>query len=677
MYILFGLHITSGIDSFTQSVLTWIIYTVMCSTFINVFLLGYFWAVVHKKTGPTGLRGPIGERGSIGLEGKCELDLVEVYLIKELIQHIDDLYFAKTNYHILNTDTYTVPCTYLNNKIAVMSASRQYKTIYKNLYISYNSKLYDTPNFNTDTQQTDTKPISSIVYYLKNIWKEWFNLIYDATTIPGDWFNDQYADEEYSWVGSDPFLEIRKYDVYYWGITRNFRPLKAEICRNNPNNSKLPIINQILEPKLKIIETNDYYKVGDTKNSMNNKDASFWTPNPVTINSDTYYPVGDLFILGKNDPIKKGKTIVDKLEYTNDTNTNDTNNDVISNGPDMRTILVTGDIADPINYKQVEDIHSRNGVIAYTPVCPDGYTSLGDVSKGGDCLDFGDNRTVNTQCSNFNNFKCIPTECVEEVSPGVMPKEVRQPNQWNRYNKWYNGLSARWSWTWYGNVNTLNNSLNGGSLNADPKTGYNLFRAPQGQKASAPFYKIKDTCLVPAPDTKKPIPKSVESKYDDLGIGWYGHPYKLEPKYSIFSFLGLAPEGMIVHSGTGRRYYAIHYGGEEPSIYIVLHEDGDRNYTNAIQVNSNSNDSNTDLRSISKLDTRQQWRFILESDKKYFKLLSIYNNKNLNIDLDPRLGNAIYSTKLKNNNETNADPVNYLFSFIPSFGTHLNNLSEK
>ena len=166
IYILIGLHITDGIESFIQTLLTWVIYTLMCTTILNVFLLGYFWAVVHNKRGPTGLRGPIGERGLLGIEGKCEIDLVEAYLIKELMQYIDDLYYAQKSRHILNQTSYTIPCTYVNNKIAVMSGSRQYKTIYKNLYVNYNPALYETANFNTDTQQTDTKPIQSIISYL-------------------------------------------------------------------------------------------------------------------------------------------------------------------------------------------------------------------------------------------------------------------------------------------------------------------------------------------------------------------------------------------------------------------------------------------------------------------------------------------------------------------------------
>ena len=82
--------------------------------------------------------------------------------------------------------------------------------------------------------------------------------------------------------------------------------------------------------------------------------------------------------------------------------------------------------------------------------------------------------------------------------------------------------------------------------------------------------------------------KEVEPEFGDLGIGWHGHPYKLDPKYSIFSFLSLVPEGMIVHKGTGQRYYIVHYGGEDINIFNVLTYNKHTNkYNNALQINAN------------------------------------------------------------------------------------------
>ena len=95
IYILLGLYITEGIKSTTIVLLTWVIYTIMCSTFLNVFLLGFFWAVVQKKRGPTGLRGPSGETGIVGIEGSCSITVAENFLIKMLTEHLDSLYYKK------------------------------------------------------------------------------------------------------------------------------------------------------------------------------------------------------------------------------------------------------------------------------------------------------------------------------------------------------------------------------------------------------------------------------------------------------------------------------------------------------------------------------------------------------------------------------------------------------
>ena len=40
IYVLFGLHITEGLETLAQQLLTWIIYTILWGTFINIFTLG-------------------------------------------------------------------------------------------------------------------------------------------------------------------------------------------------------------------------------------------------------------------------------------------------------------------------------------------------------------------------------------------------------------------------------------------------------------------------------------------------------------------------------------------------------------------------------------------------------------------------------------------------------------
>lgn len=609
LYVLGGLHITENLESLAQITLTWIVYTVLWITFLNVFMLGYFWSVVRNKVGPSGLRGPIGERGKIGLEGTCDISLTQEYCMKAINTYIDSLYKAKTNTNILNAETQKFPCRYLNNKISVMAGSRQYTVIVANL-------------------SSDNKPIINVINYLKSLWIVWFELIYDATETPGMWFTDEYADEEYGWIGNNPFDEIKKYDVYYWGVTRDFRPLKAELCRSTStyDSAKIPRKNTKLVPRLKIIQSNDYYRIGISKsewtvfNHTDNIHTSWWSPKPMTIGGEDYNPVGDVMALRDEyyNLTKKGNTIAADLQYNNN-----------NNGPDLKTILISGDVTDPLRYDYMESTGSIDDIKYYKPICPDGYKSLGDI--------------LISRYGVINKFKCVPSECVEDVAPGPKREEASGNNQFNYVNNWFGYKGGSWLpfWhdTWYSNMNNLNN-WDSGVVDAKPENGYNLARAG----GSEPFRKIKDSCLA-VPPAPKPETKDVEAEYADLGIGWNGNPYKQDPKYSIFTFLNLVPEGIIVNTATGRRFYIRFYGGEQPNIYNVLdYNDDTGNYDNALQVSSEKNDPAVVSRTILKKDVRQQWIIVLQGDKKYLTLKSMFSNRYLYIGLNEKYGNIVFLT---------------------------------
>ena len=522
IYVLFGLHITEGLETLAQQLLTWVIYTILWGTFINIFTLGYFWSVIREKTGPYGLRGPEGETGDEGIRGECSITASQAYCMKSINEYINELYKSKNNKDILNEETQKFPCVYLNEKVNKMAGSRQFQVIVANL-------------------SNNNKGIDNIVNYLKNIWKEWFDLLYNSTKQPGAWFEDEYGDENYDWVGTDPFDEIKKYDVYYWGITRNFRPLKAEICRSSSTykNSKFPQQNLPQEPRLKIIETNDYKFISSDHKSGAYYDASWWRPKHTTFNNETYYPVGDVIIRQK------------KITKVDDTQVGDIKWDQRhNNGPDMKTILVAGDVKDPIRKDELINHKAYHMFRSYKIVCPEDYIDMGNIVVS----DYDPNSANNDQ------IKCVPKDCVEPISNGG------------------NGLWEH-KGIWHFVINNYFDKAKPSGGN-----GYNLFRT---QNSKQPFYKIKDKCLGNAVNPP-PSTKEVEKEFADLGIGWHGHPYKLDPKYSIFSFLNLVPEGMIVNKGTGHRFYIVHYGGEDINIFNVLTYNKDtQKFNNALQVNTN------------------------------------------------------------------------------------------
>ena len=692
IYILFGLHMTEGIESITQKTLTWIIYTMLWATFINVFSLGYFWSVIKDKTGPYGLRGPEGETGMEGNKGSCILTDSQAYCLQSINEYINKLYKSYKNQDILNEETQTFPCDYLNEKIKTMATSRQFQIIVADL-------------------SNDNKGIDNIVNYLKSIWKTWFDLIYNATSELGSWFIDEYGDENYEWVGSDPFDEIKKYDIYYWGITRSFRPLKAEICRSTStyNNSKLPQLNlpqeeeikQKLEPRLKIIRSNDYNTINDDKRSGAAYDATWYRPKMTTIGNETYYPVGDV-IVTQYGIKKKGPVIVGNKE----------NWKIDDTGPDIKTILVSGDVVSPDGYTEIQYHGSQDAFGTYKINCPDQYVDMGNITRSynfpRDNPKFNQDPNYFTYVYNRNDdnmrfnspyidqIKCVPADCVEPISA-------------NRSGLWFQR----------GTVGHETVQYNGADRNeAIAANGYNLYRA--AILRNQPFYKIKDQCLIPQIVKSNlrsklpasiPLTKDVEPEFANLGIGWNGHPYKLDPKYSIFSFLNLVPEGMIVNKGTGQRFYIVHYGGEDVNIYnILVYEKSTNKFNYALQLNSSGTEptqvpttlsgvtkitiNNAPLpriisKPIDKLNINQQWKLILnDNDKKKFTIKNVANNKYLYIGQEDYEGLSAYTTIDLANKNYKTDPAflgltdeeimnRTTFSFISSFGTQLDIIDKK
>jgi hypothetical protein len=623
IYVLFGLYLTDGINDFKTLAMTWVIYTCLWITIGTVFLLAYFWGTLRKKTGPYGVRGVSGERGEQGMEGTCNVSATQSEAIRQVSEMLDELYKAKSGKSMLNLETQSMTNKYLTNKISTVAGSKQYKVMYTQA-----SALNKTPQ--------------EIINYVKGIWKEWFNLIYTANP---EWFLDEYADEDYSWPDNsnqNPFTEIKKYDMYYWGLSRSFRPMRAEVCRSSAGyeSSKFPLKPQA---RLKIIQSNDYMKITDDWRTRGKPDASWWRARTITIGDETYYPVNDIITAGAR------QTVWNNLRRTGSNITGDMQYDNGQIGPDMRSILVAGDVVDPIDLEQ-RRIGGGNNIMTASPICPEGYVSMGDI--------------INYQTDGGNDdpakykIKCVPADCVEDNGRANQAARVWRQRMTTK-------VLNHWDW---------------GNPDANGDNGYNAFRW-----SGKPFYRIKPQCLAPPaePSTKEPEDENIA-----LGIGWYGHPYKSDPRYSIFTFLGLVPEGMIVHQATGRRFYIIHYGGEDVNKYIVLDYNQERDkFDSALQVDDARANPRVYTRDISRKDERQQWQIILQSDKKILTLKNIMNARYLYMGLEPNTGNAQFSTiKLDNGAYRTEYPFSQLtddeirqnttFSFISTFGTQMNILDN-
>ena len=89
IFVYVGLNMSDSINNDVLYALFWVIYTLVFFTFMNVFMLGYFWSVVRKKTGPIGIRGPKGNIGDRGIKGKCTGDASHSIAIHQIIEHLN------------------------------------------------------------------------------------------------------------------------------------------------------------------------------------------------------------------------------------------------------------------------------------------------------------------------------------------------------------------------------------------------------------------------------------------------------------------------------------------------------------------------------------------------------------------------------------------------------------
>ncbi len=628
-YVFVGLYITNNISDSVGYILSWVVYTCLCLTILNIVLISIYWSVIRKKTGPPGIRGIMGDRGKQGQQGLCNMDSIDYNFITQLLTYIDSIYKQKTNDNtksLLNSNMKPIN-KYLDGKIYSMLTSHQIKTL-----------TFASTEMNLSTDK--------ILGYIKSIWQQWMDLLYIAGG--EQWFQNSEGNETGPWLDgqNNPFDEIRKYDIYYWGMGRLFRPLKVSTCQSSAlrTNTKLPHGQQGTSPKLSIINSNDYGLISNDSGSGGKPDISWWRAKSVTIGQDSYHPIGDIPMAGDRDQVyygayKKGKTIIDKLEYDV---TNGNNQGVLTvNGPDMQTILVSGDVKYPESFQKIWQNNDDllNGL--YRPVCPSGYTSMGDIVMGGWDGSYKNNVISNVMV-NTDSAKnvpvCLPSDCVIPIysNPSTLWSVNQTPSLVNSLNSWTNLVDQ-------------------GSLE---DYGYNLMRGD----GNGVFYKIKESCIANSTAENINKTKPLEESTSEIGLGWYGTPSPSDPKYSIFTFLNLVPEGIITNEALNKSFYIIHYGGEDANKFIVLdYNQVSDKYDNALEVN---NDNKIIIRNISRTDVKQQFVVNFIGDRQYFNLKNVFNNKFLHI-----IGTT--DSIVKMDTVTTADN-NTKFKFTPATGVGMN-----
>jgi hypothetical protein len=613
-----GLQISTSINDPMLYVLFWIVYLIICMSLANGIAITYFWNILQTKTGPPGFRGPEGDIGNSGIKGKCLSTCSTKTCSINLRKVVED------ELERLNKG---VPVKLTNSmllfKIDQMCNSKDYEIV------------------------APMKGPNNVLSYMTEKWIIWINLIYNAAGI--DFFTNESAEDDYNWpTGVNPFDEISKYDLWNWGLTRDFEPLAIEICNDPSKSNEFPKHNK---QRFKYIYTNSYSWVVDDYKSKARLDVSIWKPNQAIFENERYYPVGYVAV----GPARWGEygsapKFADSIRVT-------------GKGPDKSTIVVTGDVKPPIDY--IWKWNSAGspmywGGSMWTPVPPPGYVCLGDV------MVMGWNKPPIGEAA---PIRCVPAKFVQPIPNGGKVLI-------------YNDKGSRAYAD--GSIFGMNNGAYG---RGSPENGYNCFRCVIGYPGSMgngsfPFYRILDEKLI----INSASIKDINTRYTDKALGWHGSPQR-EPKYSIFSFLGLVPETIITSKISSRKYYMMHsgdyYHNDDNNTQIPI------NSYLVLQWNEDTNDFTHALTAIgtdsvillpqTRIDIRQQWEVIfIEDSKTNFRLKS--RDSNLYLYVKPKLnlrGRELFY-QVKESALSDPEILEYT-TFIdtkPAFGTPLNRMKS-
>jgi hypothetical protein len=270
-----GIVISKNISHPVTYGLFWFIYIITLITFGNSLFNYYTLVTLNKKEAVIGSQGEKGQPGDVGEDGECERDCKLKVYSNVVLAKLDTAYnkiLEKTRNTTIN------PPRKINNQYI------------KNLVI----RICDSQQFKDVSQ---LKHPSNLVDYITEIFIKWIDIIANADNSEGKKHFQDYMEiygEQIEWESiiepkNNPFHEIEKYDIFYWGLDKEFHPIKIQNCLPQEKVTKQ-------KPPIKLIKTNIYKKITDDEKMGSRKSMSLWMTEPMKFQGDTYYPLGTVAI---------------------------------------------------------------------------------------------------------------------------------------------------------------------------------------------------------------------------------------------------------------------------------------------------------------------------------------------------------------------------------------------
>ena len=508
------------------------VYCVLITTIIAIILNIVMFVKTKDYPGAIGDRGIQGSQGKHGKKGICDSRCGQKVCYVTISEEIDTIFQNVITKYNSDTD---------------LDAIKKYKVLNKDFLDKINKICGSEEYMDILTQNRKNTPTEKILIdFIQNLVHDWIKIIVTKTKQMGSTKYDtegtlflQNPNLKLDYISSinlynesggsvktetDTTLkeELEKYDVWNWNSPKNNKRLLIDI---QSENIQLP---QPDTSQLYIQKTNNYRELYNSDIKKDIWDDKYCPHNQMGINKDNPNNLKKCISINKANYVKeyintwKNETY-NKNEDLTLYNTNEITNKHKQNfypvgsvwrgkvdpnsNPDKETIVVSGDVKDPVDFKQLWDSNigcpecQNKHIKIFRPIPPKDYTCLGDVAA-----------KDKTEAKGLN-IKCVPSKCVKKKNLGS--------KIWNNSNVNHKTYNDYLSYTkraphkvskqlsasiWSAGLNNAGEEYNnryGTKLEDDG--GYNLFRLGKGHdlKPDEDTYVIKNECLQPG-NGKKP-----------------------------------------------------------------------------------------------------------------------------------------------------------------------------
>jgi hypothetical protein len=537
LVIFYGVTLSNNIYHPTLLIFFWIIYLATVFTIGNLLATAFFYNVLRNKKGLPGDQGRVGDKGTKGVTGSCDIQcdskVCTITILKAINKYYSSLIQSILGNRMIGAEDLEIKNSVIADRLKNICSSDAYKEV------------------------TKIKSVDVVNKYIIDIYQKWIKLLIDSDktdekTQIRDYLETDGMEEEPALAG-EPFKEIEKYDIYYWGGDRIFHPRVIQIC-SNPKIYKG--IADEPKPLLKAIKTNLYTTIINS-NKYGGGNFSAFRIDPYFFDENLYYPLGDIITNSKNfDPSNK---FLERYLLKKEGKINLGGNN-ISNTPQTPTMLIMGSdkyVRAPLDWQLIwRSKTNRNPVVTIWKPKDIVDTKLNVTFKACGVLVMVRSRRdywiSPRKIYGYNTperqpIRLVSSELLEEITTQIPIRQV-----WNdRGSRSPNNISV-WLTTDKDYLQNHNQPL--------AVIGYNYPRF-------LTFNKIKRSSFLP-PNMETIQFNNNATDIDELGTGYHGVPH-MQAKYSIFSFLNMPLETRLTNFANSNKIYIKHSGLNRLNSYMI------------------------------------------------------------------------------------------------------------